>query len=151
MGKVVGGSGFLENGSGEEVSIVHSQREMPVGTPLHLHFGLVPYEQGPARSARAQQDQRAVVDSVVAALAPEYVPVARQGEISGEMQVDRWVDVDQVGRTDQRDLAEVGSLREQCVEGPEGPIVAVAVPADDICLESEPRGEGEPTQCVTDV
>src|SRR2546426_12640398 len=131
--------------------LIPSQRQMPVDTPLHLHFGLVPYEQSPARSTRAQQDQRTVVDSVVAALAPEYVPGARQDEISGETQVDRWVDVDEVGRTDQRDFAEVGSLREQCVEGPKGPIVTVAVPADDICLESQPRSEGKPTQCVADV
>src|SRR5206468_13033668 len=109
------------------------------------------YEPRLARSSRAREDQRTVVDSIVAALPPEDVPVARQGEISGEMEVDRWVDVDEVGRPDQRDFADVGSLGEQCVEGPKGPIVTVAVPADDVCLESQPRGEGKPTQCVADV
>ena len=147
----MGGSSVLEKGSGEEVSIVYGQRQMPVDAPLHLNFGLVSYESSLARSSRAQEDQRAVVDSVVTALAPENVPVARQDEISGETQVDRWVDVDEVGRADQRDFAEVGSLREQCVEGPKGSIVTVAVPADDVCLESQPRGEGEPPQCVADV
>src|SRR5439155_15712544 len=80
---VVGGSSVLEKGSGEEVSIVYGQRQMPVDAPLHLNFGLVSYESSLARSSRAQEDQRAVVDSVVAARAPENVPVARQYQISG--------------------------------------------------------------------
>jgi hypothetical protein len=70
------------------------------------------------------------VESVVAAVAPEEIVVRRELERPAELQLDRRVDVDDIGRPDQGRLAELGDTGEERVEATQPAVVRIAIAAD---------------------
>src|SRR5437870_4853130 len=96
---------------------------------------------------RADDISAVVVDSIAVAIAPENVPVGRQFDVLSNVQIERRMNVIEVGGADERDFAEIRAAREQRIERAEVAVVRIVVAADDIRAQSKPRhaediGEG---------
>ena len=89
------------------------------------------HKKKPAGAAPGRSDElsRNVIDAVAAAFAPETRRDEFDRDIGAQVEIDAWMQIDDIARTDRREFAEIFAFREQCVEGAELAVVGVAVAA----------------------
>ena len=120
--------------------VVHHGRDVPVQFPLKFRARLVPNVRRVALLARDDQVRRAV-QAVPRALAPEKGRVRREGEVLGEVELNRWLHGNQVASGKPFRIAEVGSFLIQRIERSQHVVAWILIAAKSNCPEPEPGAE----------
>ena len=120
--------------------VVHHECEVPVQFPLELRARLIPNVRRIALLARDDQTRRAI-QAVPCALAPEKGRVRREGEVLGEVELNRWLHGNQVASGKPFRIAEVGSFLIQRIERSQRIVACILIAAKSNCPEPEPGAE----------
>jgi hypothetical protein len=127
-------TGLFEEGTGKEVRVDYHQRYMAIELPLGLRGRLTPDITRTARKSRADQVDGRSINAIVQALPPKENPVGGYGHVLCQMNIERGMEIDKVGRTNQGDLPEIGPFREEGIESLEIGPMRVKITAGDISL-----------------
>ena len=120
--------------------VVHHECEVLVQFPLELRARLIPNVRRVALLARDDQARRAI-QAVPCALAPEKGRVRREGEVLGEVELNRWLDGNQVASGKPFRIAEVGSFLIQRIERSQRIVAWILIAAKSNRPEPEPGAE----------
>src|SRR5579862_1275870 len=110
---------LLEKVPREEVGIVNSRHEVPTDGPGDERIHLVSNIAVVAPVAGTDGIDRGSVEAVRRTLAPEEHPVGAKNQVRPEMEVQRRVEVDDIGRSDETRLRGIRRKGEERVKRPE--------------------------------
>ena len=127
--------------------VVHHERDVPVQFPLELRARLIPNVRRVALLARDDQVRRAV-QAVPRALAPEKGRVRREGEVLGEIELNRWLHGNQVASGKPFRIAEVGSFLVQRIECPQPTVAWILITAKSNRPKPKPGAEQDRIQTI---
>jgi len=129
---VPAGCGFIQERSGEEMSVIGGKGDMPVETPFQQRLRLVAHAAGIAGFPGLNQINRRPVNAVVDVLPPEAIPIEGQSQVFEQGQIELGMEVDVIRGADQGGLAKVSAAGKQRVEGLKIGVLRVVVAAGGV-------------------
>src|SRR5207237_5004020 len=124
---ILAGKGSLEEVTGEEVGVDKRSTKVPVYFPIKSGLQLVSNVSGVTLLSGAQKIYGNSINSIVGVLAPKKIPVGRKLYFVREMQFDRGVQVNDVGRPNQIGFAEVSAFGKQGIERTQCGVAGIAI------------------------